>query len=205
MRIRDLFLASLLLLTPGVQAKEQAVEPGQRFTGPIINIGAPHSEGWKLMESSGNAVTFGRSGASSGESFIAAVLRFSLPEAQSKDEFVALIERNVEDDAPPERFTNIESTFEYSDQRGYPCVLYKAIGEDTKAKISFFGRRQLILQIRALYCRLPNMEKTGFAAMFSHRGATKVDDLDAQATDFIDGVQIPDSEPNSRVERPHEP
>ena len=205
MRIRDLFLASLLLLTPGVQAKEQVVAPGQRFTGPILNVRAPNSEGWKLMESSGNAVTFGRSGASSDESYIAAVLRFSLPEAQSKEDFVALIKRNVENDAPPDRFKNMESTFEYSDQRGYPCVLYKATGEDTKAKISFFGRSHLILQIQSLYCRLPNMEKTGFAAMFSHRGATKVDDLNAQATDFIDGVQIPDGEPNNRIERPGEP
>jgi hypothetical protein len=157
------------------------------------------------MESSGDAVTFGRSGASNGESFIAAVLRFSLPEAQSKEDFVALIKRGVESDAPPDRFKNMESTFEYSDQRGYPCVLYKATGEDTKAKISFFGRSHLILQIQTLYCRLPNLEKTGFAAMFSHRGATKVDDLNAQATDFIDGVQIPDGEPYNRLERPGEP
>lgn len=191
MRLRTIILASLLALSPMVQAKERAVAPGQRFPGPILNINAPNSEGWKLMESSGGAMVFARGGTSGSDSFIAAVLRFALPEAQSKDDFVALVKHEVEQDAPPDRFKNIESTFEYSDQRGYACVLYKGTSEDTKAKTSFFAGRHLILQVQTLYCRLPNMEKTGFAATYSHRGSTKIDDFDALAADFIEGIQVP--------------
>jgi hypothetical protein len=173
------------------QANEQVVAPGQRFVGPILNITAPISGGWKLLESSGGAVVFARTGTSSGESFIAAVLRIPLPEVQSKDEFVALVKHDVEQDSPPDRFKNIESTFEYSDERGYPCLLYRATTEDTKAKTSFFSSRHLILQVQTLYCRLPNLAKAGFAATYSHRGSTKLDDFDAQAADFIKGIQVP--------------
>ena len=153
------------------------------------------------MASSSAGMTFGRSGTSSAESFIATVTPFALPEVQSKEDFMAMVKLGINADTSPERFKNTESTFEYSDQRGYPCVLYKASTEDTKAKTSFFSRSHLILQVQTLYCRLPNVEKMGFAASFSHRGATKVDDFDAQASDFIKDVQVPTGEPNNRMER----
>ena len=191
MRISCAVLASLFVLVPLAQAKDEPVVPGQRFVGPILNIRAPNSGGWKLLESSGGAVVFARRGTSSGESFIAAVLRFPLPQAQTGDEFEVLVKHEVEKDAPPDRFKNIDATFEMSNVRGYVCVLYRATTEDTKAKTSLFSRSQLVLQVQALYCRPPNMEKAGFAATYSHRGPTKVDDFDAQASDFIEGIQVP--------------
>jgi hypothetical protein len=205
MRYRFLILVSLLVLSPILQAKERAVAPGQRFPGPILNIRAPNSEGWKLLDSSSNGVAFGRSGTSSAESFIAAVIRIQLPEGQSKEEFAALVKHAVEEDSPPSRFRNIESTFEDFDERGYPCILYKGVAEDTKAKTSFLGRKRLILQVQSLYCRPPNMEKAGFAAIFSHRGAATIDDFDAQASDFIKEIQARNSEPNNSIEHAHDP
>ncbi len=191
MRIAFAVLASLCALAPLAQAKDKPVVPGQNFVGPILNIRAPNSEGWKLLESSGNAVTFARNGTSSGESFVAAVLRFPLPEHQTIDEFEALVKHGVENDAPPDRFKSIDATFEMSNERGYTCVLYKGTAEDTKARTSLFSKSHLILQVQALYCRPPNMEKAGFAATYSHRGPTKVDDFDAQASEFIEGIQVP--------------
>jgi cellulose synthase/poly-beta-1,6-N-acetylglucosamine synthase-like glycosyltransferase len=191
MRISYTILASLCVLAPLAQAKDKPVVPGQRFVGPILNMRAPNSGGWKLLESSGDAVIFARAGALSGESFIAAVLRFRLAENQTAEEFEAFVKHGVEKDAPPDRFKSIEATFETSNERGYACVLYKATSEDMKARTSLFRRSQLILQVQALYCRLPNLEKTGFAATYSHRGPTKVEEFDAQASDFIEGVQIP--------------
>ncbi|MCB1624345.1 MAG: hypothetical protein KDI32_07140 [Pseudomonadales bacterium] len=191
MRIIFAVLASLSALAPLAQAKDEPVVPGQRFEGPILNIRAPNSAGWKLLESSANAVIFGRAGTTSGESFIAAVLRFPLPDTQTIAEFEELVKHNVERDAPPERFKSIDARFASSNERGYACVLYQATTEDTKAKTSRFRRSHLILQVQALYCRPSSMEKTGFVATYSHRGATKVDDFDAQASDFIEGVHVP--------------
>jgi len=191
MRIAYAVLASLCALVPLAHAKDKPVVPGQKFVGPILNIRAPNSRGWILLESSGNAVIFARTGTSSGESFVATVSRFPLPETQTTDEFEALVRHDVAKDAPPDRFKSIDATLEMSNERGYACVLYKATAEDTKAKTSLFRRSDLILQMQALYCRPPNMEKAGFAATYSHRGSTKVDDFDAQASDFIEGIQIP--------------
>lgn len=118
-------------------------------------------------------------------------MRIAVPETQSKEEFLAQVKHEVTKEAPPEKFKNVESTFDYSDQRGYPCVLYKGSAVELNVKTSTFGRSDMLFQIQALYCRLPNLAKAGFAAMFSHRGDSDAAGFDAQARDFIEGVQVP--------------
>jgi hypothetical protein len=70
-------------------------------------------------------------------------------------------------------------------------VLFKGNATEMNVKTSTFGRTDMLFQIQALYCRLPNLAKTGFAAMYSHRGGSDAADFDAQARDFIEGVQVP--------------
>lgn len=191
MRTPYVIRASLCAVTALAQAREAPVTPGQEFVGPILTVRVPNSGGRKLLESSSGGMIFARPGASSEESYIAAVTRIPLPETQSAQEFEALIKHEVEKDAPLDRFQGTDATFETSSERGYVCVLYNATTEDTKAKSSLFHKSRLILQLRALYCRPPNMEKAGFAVTYSHRGLAKVDDFDAQTSDFIDGIQVP--------------
>jgi len=170
----------------------RAVTAGERFPGPVLNISAPNSEGWKLASDSSSAgMLFGRIGSLPHETFVAAVARIAVPEIQTKEEFLAQVKHDVTRDSPPDKYRNFESTFEYSDQRGYPCVLFKGSAVEVNVKTSTFGRSDMLFQIQALYCRLPNLAKTGFAAMFSHRGGSVVADFDAQARDFIEGVQVP--------------
>jgi hypothetical protein len=190
-RIHIVLAISILCILAPV-ANAQTVAPGQLFSGSLLNVRAPNSEGWKVVSSSGAGMAFARSGASSNESYVAQVSLFTLPDSKDRDEFIALIKRGVENDTPPERFKSLEANYEYIEQRGYPCIRFTGVTEDTKAKTSFFSRESLKLQVHSLYCRHPKRQEAGFVIGFSHRGATLDAELDVQARAFIEGVQVPE-------------
>ncbi|MDD5249117.1 MAG: hypothetical protein PHY45_09035 [Rhodocyclaceae bacterium] len=191
MTTRNVLAATILLgVAPGLWA--QSVSPGKLFAGKLLNVRAPNSEGWKLITSSGATLAFARAGASSNESYAAQVTLFAIAESKNPEEFVSLIKNGAEADAPPDRFNNLESSYEYTDQRGYDCVRVKSVTEDTKARTSFFSRESLKLQAASLYCKHPRQAGAAFVAAFSHRGETLDSELESQAQSFIEGVQVPD-------------
>jgi hypothetical protein len=172
-------------------AHAEIVVPRQLFSGGLLNVRAPNAEGWELVSSAEAGMAFAHRGVYSNESYVAQVTLFALPETRNPDEFVALIKRGVENDTPAERFKSLESSYEYTEQRGYPCVRFKGLTEDTKAKTSSFGQGSLKLQVYSLYCRHPRQQEVGFSIGFSHRGSFLDAELDAQAEEFIRGVQVP--------------
>lgn len=184
-------LVALVLGVCCLHASAQGVAAGQVFTWSSLTIRAPNSEGWRLGFSSDTIMAFGRRGPASNESYTAQVILFELPESRDRDDFVSLIKQGIEKDTSPERFTTIEASVEYTEQRSYPCVRYKGLLQDKQARTPS-GRESLKLQVHSLYCRHPRRQGAGFAIIFSHRGAGLVANLDSQATAFIDGVQVPD-------------
>ncbi len=167
------------------------VSAGYLYEGSYINIHAPNSNGWFLVSSSQDGIEFARSGVEKGESFAAQVLMFSLPQTQSEQEFIAIIKEGFEFDTHSERFSEIVSKFQYSKERGYPCVTVSSVVEDRQAKTSVNRIEKLILQSNSLYCRHPVRQETGFAIIYSHRGKVRFSTLDAEAENFINGVQVP--------------
>lgn len=165
--------------------------PGQLFPGSFLNIRAPNSEGWMLLDASRQGMAFARRGASSDESYTARVFLLALPESKDRDEFVAFIRKSTEENTSPERFNSIEYNYEYTDKRGYPCVRVKSLMDDTKARTPS-GQKTLKLQAYTLACRHPKEQGKGFAIDFSHRGPSLDTSLDTQAEAFIEGVQVPE-------------
>lgn len=190
MTARILLIAALLL---GISSSTWAdtVPPGKLFAGKLLHVRAPNSEGWTLVASSGESLAFARAGAASNESYVAQVSLFRLAEYNSPEEFVALIKKGSEADAPPNRFKHLESNFEYTKQRGYDCVKVISVTEDTKARASLFTQESLKLQLISLYCKHPMQAGAGFMAGFSHRGEKLDPELQSQAQLFFEGVQIP--------------
>jgi len=176
------------------QTIQRPLIPGQLFAGNVLNIRAPNSEGWMLMDSSNQGMIFARRGASPDESYAARVFAVALPKSTDRDEFVALIKQSNQENTSPERFKSIEFNFEYSEKRGYPCVKVKGVADDMKARTSS-GQQVLKLQTYTLVCRHPRQQGKGFEGFgieFSHRGTTLDTALDAQAESFIEGVQVPE-------------
>src|ERR1700682_3296953 len=132
-------LVAFMLALCCLDASSQDVGAGQLFSGRLLNIRAPNSDGWKFGASSNAGMGFARRGAAPDEIYGAQVILFALPESTDRDEFVSLIKQDVERDTPPERFTTIEANFEYMGQRGYPCVRYKGLFDDKQAATSLFG------------------------------------------------------------------
>ena len=167
----------------------QAVAPNEKFPGPLLNINAPNSEGWQLLSRAPDSIAFAKGSSPSKESYVALASVFALPEAKGRDDFAAFIKRNIENKTDPERFNNLESSYEYTDLRGYYCVKYKGVTEDTNAKTSFFKRETLKLQVYFLYCLNTTNNQGGIFVGFSHRGVDTDPNLEKQALSFIDGVK----------------
>ena len=132
-RIFSLYAVSisvLLFAQPSNAANHPAVQPGQEFPGPMLQIHSPSSEGWVGMSSNATQMVFAKSGSDSDESYIAAVMIFHLPEFANPEAFTDFIKQAAEKDSPPERFDIIEITAVYSEERAYPCVKYHAIAKD---------------------------------------------------------------------------
>jgi hypothetical protein len=179
----------LALVTSGALA-QSVVEPGKLFAGSLVNVHSPNSEGWKIISSTSHQLAFAKSGAASNESYAAQFTLFPLGETKNAEEFVALIKSGVEADTPADRFNSLESRYEYTEERAYPCVRVNIITEDKQARTSFFSRESLKLQLSSLYCRHPTRTGVAFVAGFSHRGATLDPALETQAQAFIAGVQV---------------
>jgi hypothetical protein len=188
-----LFLLSFALAScaTGPSHEPKPVPAGYLYEGRYINVRVPNSNGWHIVSSSPAGMEFARSGAEQGESFGAQVLMFPLAKTQSEGEFVTLIQKAIEADTDSRRFSVIESDFQYSKERRYPCVSVESVVEDKQAQISPTQRQKLLLQSNSLYCRHPVRQETGFSIVYSHRGKAKYSNMNAESEDFISGVQVP--------------
>ena len=190
------FIAVLLgiAVLTACQTMQPSLAPGELFTGSFINVRSPNSEGWKKMDSSRQGMIFVRRGTLPNETYAARVFVVPLPETKDRDEFVALIKQRNQENTSPERFSSIEVNYEYTEERGYPCVRTKGVADDTKAGTPS-GQQILKLQTYSLVCRHPRQQKKGidgFGIEFSHRGPALDAALDVQAEAFIKGVQVPE-------------
>ena len=169
----------------------QNVPAGKVYSGPILNITAPNSEGWQLLKSGPSGMAFGRRGSVPGESFAAQVAIFDPPQTDSPEEFEALIVRGAQGDAETNRFSTSKFTHQFSAARGYPCVQMQNISEDRQAKTGPNKTETLVLQNEHLYCRHPVQKNIGFAITYSHRGKSLHPDFQKEADSFIEGVLVP--------------
>lgn len=182
-------VASLALLgcAAGGGPRGTPIQPGQPFSSDYVNVKAPDSTGWLLMQASDAGITFGRKGPSETESCIASVSLFVLPPTNTRAEFEDLIRAGVQQDTPPERYNMQRQTLGYTDERGYPCVRYQALASDKHPR---GPDTPLLLALDGLYCRHPKQQDTGFAAIYSFRGKTEHPEIRAEAESFIQGTQV---------------
>lgn len=184
---------SFALDTPSQEP--QRVSPGKLFEGSYINITAPKTEGWYLIESSSAGMSFARGGNAPNESFAAGITMFPMPTTNSPEEFEAFVVQGASQDAETARFSTKELTHQYSEARGYPCVKIHNVSEDREAEVGAGKTAVLLLENEHLYCRHPVRTDTGFAISFSHRGSKLYPTFFSEAQSFIEGVQVPAEEP----------
>ena len=182
---------TLTACAPGPSHPPKPVPAGYSYTGSYINIRAPNSHGWHRLGSTPAVMAFARNGTEPSESYAASVAVSFLEETADSDEFVELMKKKTEEGTDPSRFETIELDFEYSEERGYPCVIVNFVTQDKKARTSLIRREVLLLQGKSLYCRHPERQETGFSIHYSYRGKTVYSNLNDEANDFINGVQVP--------------
>lgn len=190
MDMRSILIALIVLVLLGC-ATPQPLSPGELFSGPFLDIRAPASAGWRLLESGPEVMAFGRDGASNDSTYVAQVTAFRLSPSSTPEELLELVKAGVAKDSPPDRFKVFLTIFEPTFERPYHCVRFRGSSQDLKARTRD-GVATLLLHIRSLYCQHPLQRDLGIMISYSQRGGPQDPDLDAQAQSFIDGVQVSD-------------
>lgn len=115
-------LTILLGTTVAAADTHPAVAPNQDFSNPMFLLHAPASEGRHGFRRSAQGIAFAKDGAQRGESYLAEVTLFSMPQMENNNLFVAYVKEQLEKDSPPDRFEVLQNDVEYTGERGYPCV-----------------------------------------------------------------------------------
>lgn len=183
----------LLCLSTNVahaQSAGQPVPPKQLFPSSILNIHSPDTEGWIITGAARNGIMFGKRGGDINETYGAQAIIFEMPPTNTNEELIAYVKNRITTVNPPSRFQELESNYQYIENRGYPCVSANIVFNDTAA-VTPTGKEQLKLQVISLYCRHPVVKQLGFFAAYSHRGQTTDKHIEIAAKDFIEGVDVP--------------
>jgi hypothetical protein len=184
-------LASGIISLPALaQSPGQPVMPKQRFPSEILEVHAPDSEGWVLAGSGRNGIAFAKRGAEPGETYGAQVILFELPPGINAGELTDLVKKRISMTNPAPRFQEIASEYQYTEDRGYPCVNVRSSYDDKEA-VTPAGKQQLRLKVVALYCRHPVRSELGFFVAYSYRGKTIETQIEAPASSFIGAVNVP--------------
>ncbi len=172
------------------QTLGQQLSPKQLFPSSVLNIYSPDSGGWVLSGVARNGVSFAKGGIGANETYGAQAILFELKAVDSKDKFISFVKNRIATMNPSPRFEEIQAEYQYTENRGYPCVSARSTFNDNAA-VTSAGKEQLKLQVIALYCRHPETDDVGFFAAYSHRGESVDDQLEAPASNFIEGVDVP--------------
>jgi len=189
-KIVSLILGSLIGSAVNAQSPGRPVTPKQLFPSSILNVYAPDSEGWVVTGAGSNGISFGKKGAKSGETYGAQVIFFEMPPTTGGEGLVGFVKNRIAAMNPPPRFQETNSNYQYTEDRGYPCVNVHMTFDDTAA-VTPTGKEQLKLQVISLYCRHPEQQQLGFFAAYSHRGKTADDQTEGAAKSFIDAINVP--------------
>jgi len=193
-----LFIVILIISLSACASRNSAqknpnVPPGKVYSGKVLNITAPKSDGWKLLQASPQGMAFGKQGDIPTESLAARVLKFDPPQTDSPEEFESLIVEGAKSDADTERFSTKHFSHKFSSSRGYPCVRIKNVSEDKQARNNLGTVEVLVLRNEHLYCRHPMRKDVGFVITYSHRGKNEPNNFQKEAQSFIDGTQVPNN------------
>ena len=178
------------LVTACTASAQKPVANGELFEGSLISVRAPITGRWLLTQRSDTGITFGSG--EMGNTFVAEVVTFQLAPAATPEKFEALIRKNAAsnvdfDPNDPDRYELLEQSVKYSSERPYPCVRYRAVTKDSRAK---GAKDPQFLEMNGLYCRHPAHPADGVAITYSHRGLARHALLREEAERFIQGAQL---------------
>jgi hypothetical protein len=153
-----------------------------------MSVRAPSTGKWMLQRRSDTAITF--AGGEIGNTFLAEVSMSRLAPTPTAEAFEALIKKAAAQDVDPkhpDRYERLEEFVAYSSERPYPCVRYRAVIKDNRAKGTIEPQ---LLEMDGLYCRHPSEPTAAAAIMYSHRGLARHAMLRDEAERFIQGVHL---------------
>lgn len=185
-------LGGLVASVGYAQSPGEPVSPKQSFSNEVLDVFSPDSEGWLLAAAQSNGIAFGKRGTKKNETYGAQVVFFEVPELTGSEEFVGFVKERIALLNPAPRFQETYSSYEFTEDRGYPCVNVQINFDDTAAALQSGRAGQLKLSVISLYCRHPHLPGLGFFAAYSHRGKKPDKNMAGAAKSFIEAIQVPE-------------
>jgi hypothetical protein len=185
-------LGGLVASVARAQSPGDPVSPKQSFSGEILDVYSPDSEGWVITAVQSSGINFGKRGKKKSETYGAQVVLFEIPELNSGEELVEFVQERIALLNPAPRFQETHSSYQYHEDRDYPCVSVHIEFDDTNAVIPGGRTDRLKLSVVSLYCRHPRDPALGFFAAYSHRGKKPDKNMEGAAKSFIEAIQVPE-------------
>src|SRR4030095_12419671 len=126
-RVFCTFIGCLFAAQAYAQSLGQPLAPKHLFSTNVLNVHSPDSDGWVFAGSGGNGISFAKRGAERNETFGAQAILIEMPETNSNNELIELVAKRIAVMNPSPRFREVTSSYEYSEDRGYPCVNVRMI------------------------------------------------------------------------------
>ncbi|MFZ5636476.1 MAG: hypothetical protein ACOY82_07785 [Pseudomonadota bacterium] len=190
--IRLLLVVCILSAAALAPCRAQDLEstlPGTIYHGPMLDVAVPDGTGWMTIDNGVQGRLFERRGERRHTTIIASATFFPLEPNLDDAGFEAQVRADIAHQAAEDRFEPVESSVSYDESRGYPCIVYAAVVRDTAAQVGGDRTRDLILEMRALYCRHPHDAALAFALIYSHRGKQRDPAFAAAAEGFFAGAK----------------
>jgi hypothetical protein len=166
------------------------VTPKQHFPGELIDAYAPDSEGWAIMASVSNGISFAKRGAALNETYAAVVVLFDTPPGCDAERFLDFVKQRIALTNPAPRYVVLAEDYQVTEELGYPCVEVNSCYQDTEAVTVGGGTDSLPLTVVARYCLHPRAPDVGFFAAYSHRGKTPDANIEEPARRFIESIVV---------------
>jgi len=187
-----LYFIIIAVFTSCVRTEISKLPANYFYDGTYIDIHSPNQKDWSLMKKDQTQIVFAKFGDKYNESYIARVVFFPLEKMNSDKELLKLLSESAIKSSNEERFTLLESNIQDDPKRKYPCILAKMLYKDKMAKTKKGNKEQLLMQVKALYCKDPKRKNSdaGFMIGYSVRGEKISPSFDSEADSFIQGVEF---------------
>ena len=174
-------------------------------SAPIVNLTSeisvygvsslpPQNGKWTVIIASGYQATIGKQAQKEGESLIANLYIYTLPELATDTAFLGHVakERAAEPDIG--RFETLKNGETLATLNGASCVKYHSISKDKAARIQGGAVATLLLENRGYHCKHPKNHAMGVNIEYSlrHYPDTSYASFEANANKFFSNVKFTD-------------
>lgn len=186
-----LFLIFIVVLVSScsVLPKNKQFSGGKTISDARVDFTLPEGQSWSYVGRGGYPIVFLRKGELDGETYVASVTRFEIPDDVSANKFPDFVKRERSEDLDEERYELLSNHEFLSDNRSEVCVVHRSKSIDNQASR---GKNKIIFETFGMNCIDPLDKRGGVFIELSRKAQlSSVSEVyESQASDMLDSVKF---------------